>query len=132
MKIVCEVCGVEFEGRSDAVCCGAVCRVKRNRGVTDNGLSVTSVTDKSSSVTDNVTDNVTDKIEVACREMREGIWIDVEKDLGLDLKKDLGCRGWDKNGIHILPEISIEQVRDIARLVAAKHGRGVNFYEARL
>jgi len=49
-------------------------------------------------------------------------FINVTKDLKLDLKKDLGCMGWSPDGIFILPDITIDQVRNIRRLVEAKNG----------
>jgi hypothetical protein len=51
------------------------------------------------------------------------IFLDVEKDLGLSLKKDLGCYSWTKNGIMIRPDITVQQVHNIARLIHARHGR---------
>jgi hypothetical protein len=51
------------------------------------------------------------------------IFIDVEKDLGLSLKKDLGCYSWSRDGIMIRPDITIQQVQNIARLIHARHGR---------
>ena len=47
--MICSVCKVEFEGRSNAKYCSPKCRVAANRNIKD------SVTDKS--VTDTVTDN---------------------------------------------------------------------------
>jgi hypothetical protein len=51
------------------------------------------------------------------------IFIDVEKDLGLSLRKDLGCYSWSRDGIMIRPDITIQQVQNIARLIHARHGR---------
>ena len=48
--------------------------------------------------------------------------LDLEKDLGLDLRKDLGCFAVTKDGWFIRPDITIQQVRNIRRLVEAKHG----------
>jgi len=130
--MICLVCLKEFAGRVDAKYCSDRCKKRFQRSGTDwVGLSGTSGTGVPDVVPDKI-DVVPDKIEIACREMREGIWVDVEKDLGLDLRKDLGCRGWDANGIHILPDITVDQVRNIARLVAAKNGTTASFYEARL
>ena len=50
-------------------------------------------------------------------------FIDVEKDLKLNLEKDLGITGWTRDGIFIRPDITIKQVQNIARLIHAKHGR---------
>jgi hypothetical protein len=51
------------------------------------------------------------------------IFLDVEKDLGLSLKKDLGCYSWTRDGIMIRPDITVQQVHNIAKLIHAKHGR---------
>jgi hypothetical protein len=51
------------------------------------------------------------------------IFLDVEKDLGLSLKKDLGCYSWSRDGIMIRPDITVQQVQNIARLIHAKNGR---------
>jgi len=59
-------------------------------------------------------------------------YIDIVKDLKLDLVKDLGLMGWSKDGIFIQPNITAHQVQAIARLVAARHGRPEPvFYECR-
>ena len=49
-------------------------------------------------------------------------YLDLEKDLHLDLKRDLGIYSWTKDGIFIRPDITIQQVRNIRRLVEARHG----------
>jgi hypothetical protein len=51
------------------------------------------------------------------------MFLDVEKDLGLSLKKDLGCYSWSRDGIMIRPDITVQQVHNIARLIHARHGR---------
>jgi hypothetical protein len=113
----CEQCGEEFEAvRADARFCTAKCRVKSSRSVTEGeGLSVTrpdvNVTD--SPVTDK---SVTDNPDLLQK-------IDVAKDLHLSLEKDLGITGWTADGIFIRPDITVAQVRNIARLVHAKHSR---------
>jgi hypothetical protein len=49
--------------------------------------------------------------------------IDIEADLHLSLKKDLGICSWTADGIFINPDITVPQVQNIARLIHAKHGR---------
>jgi hypothetical protein len=48
--------------------------------------------------------------------------VDLVKDLHLDLQKDLGVTAWTSDGIFIRDDITIEQVRNIRRIVEAKHG----------
>lgn len=119
----CEVCGNEFEAvRSTAKFCSPVCRVKASR------LSVTDQTPgEVLSVTENL--SVTPKEELSVTSdtparlsVTPDAFINVTKDLKLDLKKDLGCMGWSPDGIFILPDITIDQVRNIRRLVEAKNG----------
>ena len=50
-------------------------------------------------------------------------YLDLAKDLKLDAGKDLGITGWTKDGIFIRPDITVEQVQNIARMIHAKHGR---------
>jgi endogenous inhibitor of DNA gyrase (YacG/DUF329 family) len=49
-------------------------------------------------------------------------YLDVVKDLGLSLEKDLGVFGMTSDGIFIRDDITVEQVRNIRRLVEAKKG----------
>lgn len=56
------------------------------------------------------------------RREKKGSYLDLTKDLSLNMS-DLGITGWNEDGIFIKPEITVEQVRNIARLVHAKHGR---------
>lgn len=49
--------------------------------------------------------------------------VDLVKDLHLNLEKDLGVYGWTADGIFIRPDIRVDQVQNIARLVHAKNGR---------
>mgnify|MGYP007070564962 CR=1 FL=1 len=117
--------------------------------VTDNGKSVTDklvfgVTDNS-----DVTDKVLKKgLEASVRKQDElrasrlpevtldtpcntGVvrgdagetFLDIEKDLHLSLRKDLGIFAWSRDGIFIRPDITIDQVQNIARLIHAKRGR---------
>lgn len=48
---------------------------------------------------------------------------DLARDLKLDMEKDLGIIGWTRDGIFIRPDITITQIRNIQKLVAAKNGR---------
>lgn len=106
----CSVCGEEFEGRSDALYCSSTCRSRRSR------LSVAGSVATDKSATDNATDN----------------FVDIVKDLKLDPEKDLGIYYWTENGVFIRPDITVDQVQNIARLIHAKHGRECVFNEARL
>ena len=113
----CIECGKDFDAvRSTAKFCSGGCRLAFHRG----GLSVTNEV----SVTD---------MDIACRVagdvFHEG-YLDVEQDLGLDMKKDLGITAWTDNGIFIRPDITVRQVQNIAKLVAAKHNRKATFNEA--
>lgn len=49
-------------------------------------------------------------------------YLDLEKDLHLDLRKDLGIYAWTADGIFIRPDITVDQVRRIRSLVEARHG----------
>ncbi len=55
--------------------------------------------------------------------------LDLVKDLHLNLQKDLGVYGWSANGIFIRPDITIQQVRNIRRVVEAKNGWHHRTYE---
>jgi hypothetical protein len=151
MERKCEVCGAVFEGRSDARCCSGKCRVKLARSVTEEmnkeEISVTgeplSVTDKLSVTGEDVTDKKRNELKESklpsvsldepCK-VPGGIkmgetYLDLEKDLKLDLKKDLGIFAWTPDGIFIRPDITIQQVRNIRRIVEAKHGWSHRTYE---
>ena len=112
----CLECGVEFEAvRASAKYCSESCRQRGHRkvSVTDESLSVTK---DGLSVTENlsVTD---DEVGVPAQV------IDLVGDLNLNLSKDLGLKGWSENGIFLKPDISIDQIHNIARLIHAKNGR---------
>jgi len=112
----CLVCGVEFVAeRKTAKYCSELCKKRFRRGVSGTEGSLAGQDDLSG------TDEVGSPAEV----------VDVVKDLKLDLHKDLGCYSWTENGIFIRSDITIDQVQNIARLVAAKHGREVDFNECR-
>jgi hypothetical protein len=106
----CIVCEVEFVAvRSTAKYCSELCRQRGHRvSVTEGGVSVTENLPGDLSVTDEVGEPA-------------GV-VDLVKDLKLDLRKDLGVDSWTENGIFIRPDITIDQVQNIAKLVAAKNG----------
>jgi predicted nucleic acid-binding Zn-ribbon protein len=55
--------------------------------------------------------------------LKEGeVYLDLVKDLGLDLKRDLGCFAVSRDGWFIRPDITIQQVRNIRRIIEARHG----------
>jgi hypothetical protein len=113
-KIICTICENEFEAeRSTAKFCSDKCRVKSNRlSVTESPeVSVTNL-----SVTDEKPLSVT-------KPQKPKIFIDIVKDLKLNPEKDLGITGWTPDGIFIRPDITIQQVQTLARLIHAKHGR---------
>jgi hypothetical protein len=113
-KLICTTCENEFEAeRSTAKFCSDKCRVKSNRlSVTENPeVSVTNL-----SVTDEKPLSVT-------KPKQDKIFIDIVKDLKLNPEKDLGITGWTPDGIFIRPDITIQQVQTLARLIHAKHGR---------
>ena len=119
MERRCEVCGVEFDaGRSTARFCSGACRLALHR--------------KEVSVTEKV--SVTEvSAEKPCNVFTgTGEYLDLEKDLRLDLKKDLGIYSWSKDGIFIRSEITIDRVQNIASLIHAKNGRSCpRFWECR-
>ena len=110
----CLVCGVEFEAvRATARFCSSLCRVRHGR---------VSVTGGVLSVTENL--SVTPEDDLSVTEVGEPAKVvDLVRDLHLDLKKDLGCDSWTENGIFIRPDITVDQVQNIARLIHAKHNR---------
>ena len=133
----CETCGNEFEAkRSDAKYCSSKCRVKSHRvSVTHDDVTANlSVTDSHPPVTDNAPVQaapVTAKTPLEeLHAMDTGVdldtigitSLDLAKDLKLDIRKDLGCIGFSPDGIFIHPDITIDQVRTIRRLVEAKRG----------
>ena len=109
---ICVLCGAEFEGYGKAKFCSGACRVRAHR----------------QSVTNDVTigEDVTIDAEKPCNVTKvaePGVTIlDVEKDLGLKMDRDLGIYAWSRDGIFIRPDITIEQVRRIRGLVGAKNG----------
>jgi len=110
----CLQCGVDFEAvRASAKYCSSLCRVRYGRvSVTDGPLSVT----ENLSVTSEDDLSVTE-VGVPARV------VELERDLYLDLKKDLGITSWTADGIFLCNDITIDQVQNIARLVHAKRGR---------
>jgi hypothetical protein len=119
--VKCENCGVEFESeRRTARFCSMRCKSSHHRlSVSEvGGISVSEVSVSPLSVSGV-------SIDVPCEVLRKGVGIrlDLEKDLKLNLRKDLGVSSWTENGIMVLPEITVEQVRNIARLVHARNGR---------
>jgi hypothetical protein len=123
-KLICTICENEFEAeRSTAKFCSNKCRVKSNRlSVTENLSSPLSVTENPEVSVTNL--SVTDEKPLSVTDpQKPKIFIDIVKDLKLNLEKDLGITGWTPDGIFIRPEITIQQVQNIARLIHAKHGR---------
>ena len=103
--MICIQCGKEFEGQGRAKYCSGACKIRHHRG-----KDVT------------IGEDVTIDSNTPCRVVTIGTYVDVEKDLGLSLSKDLGVSAWNENGVFICPDITIEHVRNIRRLVEAKRG----------
>ena len=90
----------------------AAAKKYRLRGMTERGMTEQGMTEV-------VLDSA-----IPCRVVKtdDRPKLDLEKDLNLDLAKDLGVSSWSEQGIVILPEITITQVRRIRDLVGAKNG----------
>jgi hypothetical protein len=152
MERKCELCGEVFEGeRESAKYCTPSCRklaFQKNRisvpkvsvpevSVPENDVSVLSVPERLEGEAGDIREEKlrelrnTNLPEVSIEEpckvpsgLKMGqIYLDLEKDLKLDLKKDLGIFAWTPDGIFIRPDITVKQVQNIARLIHAKNGR---------
>lgn len=122
----CEVCGNDYESkRASSRFCSSTCRSKANR--------VSVATEVSVAASDPVSVATPASVRTPIEElhaMEPGIdldligirTLDLVKDLNLDIRKDLGCMGFSPDGIFILPDITIDQVRTIRRLIEAKRG----------
>lgn len=127
----CLVCEAEFEGRVDAKTCSDKCRqVFRRISVTEvadrivtDGEKVSQIKARELSVTNLPSVSLDEPCKVFPETKQGEVYLDLEKDLGLDLRKDLGIYSWTADGIFIRPDITIDQVQNIARLVHAKNGR---------
>ncbi len=106
----CLVCGVEFEGRGRAKFCSIRCKSSYHRIVSSDGSIVSPIVSGGVIVSD-------DDIGVPA-----GV-VDLEKDLNLDMEKDLGIMSWTADGIFLRPDITVSQVQNIAKLIHAKHNR---------
>ena len=117
--MICIQCGKEFDGQGRAKYCSGACKVKHHRVTIDSDVTI-------------ATSDVTIDSNTPCKvvTIRKGC-LDVEKDLKLSMDKDLGITGWTEDGIFIKPEITVDQVRNISRMIHAKNGWGVPvFYVA--
>jgi hypothetical protein len=107
----CIVCGNIFEAaRATAKYCSIKCKHAFHRDELSVPENILSVPERNLSVPEN--DDVAPPVP----------YLSIEKDLKLNLEKDLGCIAWTQDGIFIRPEITIQQVRNIRRVVEAKHG----------
>lgn len=138
MEKICLICEGKFDGRADAKTCSDKCKkaLQRIKGTDLMELSGTIVKGDSPELAERG-----QKISEAKRDELKGtnlpavspddpcntgtdntVILDLVKDLKLDLHKDLGVTAWTKNGIFIRDDITIDQVRNIRRIVEAKHG----------
>jgi hypothetical protein len=148
MEKKCLVCDMVFEGRSDARTCSDKCkksfqRIKGTEGGQDgsvkDGIRGTFVkgdnpelVERGQKVSEKKLTELKGTIlssispDEPCNVFAGGkegeVYLDLEKDLYLDLKRDLGIYSWTKDGIFVSPDITIQQVRNIRRLVEAKKG----------
>jgi hypothetical protein len=123
----CLECGNEFEAlRATAKYCSEICKKRYQREHSGTGdslagqesvLSGTKVLSGTDVVVPVKVPEVSDDVGTPAKVL------DLVKDLRLDLGRDLGCTAWTQDGIFIKPDITYTQIQNIARLVAAKHGR---------
>ena len=134
MEKKCEECGDKFEAESvRAKFCSIACKSSFHRKVTvsdtvsESGIVSPSIVSESSFTVSEV-DRIVSRERIVSEEVDDDVGtpakvVDLVKDLHLDLEKDLGVTSWTADGIFIRPDIRVGQVQNIARLVAAKHGR---------
>lgn len=121
----CEVCGNEFEAlRSTAKYCSDKCRKlaflsvpAKDKVSVPNSLSVPDQTPVEVLSVPEVTPDTPARLSV-----KPETCINVQTDLKINLSKDLGVMGWTEDGIFIQPSITIDQARNIRRLIEAKNG----------
>ncbi len=127
MEKKCEECGDKFEAESvRAKFCSIACKSSFHRKVTVSGI--VSESGIVSPVTVSEVDRIVSQERIVSEESDDDVGtpakvLDLVKDLHLDLEKDLGVTSWTADGIFIRPDIRVGQVQNIARMVAAKHGR---------
>jgi len=121
----CLRCGGEFESlRSTAKFCSTKCKLAYHRKDSPTVFSVSRTDDEVLSVSkEPPREPLSVSMDTPCDTVRmDRPHLDLEKDLGLNLKKDLGITSWTENGIMLRNDITVPQVRNIANLVRAKHG----------
>jgi len=142
MEKKCLVCEVVLEGRMDARTCSEKCRKALQRISGTDGVKLSGTFIKGDNLElvemgQKVSEKKREELSVTnlpsvspdepCKVFSGGkegeVCLDLEKDLKLDLKKDLGIYSWTADGIFIRPDITVDQVQNIARLVHAKRGR---------
>jgi len=122
----CLECGNEFEaasvrGKFCSIPCKSSFHRKRTVSDTVSGISIVSP------ITVSETPRTVSSERIVSEESDDDVGVpakvvDLVKDLHLDLQKDLGVTAWTSDGIFIRDDITIEQVRNIRRIVEAKHG----------
>ncbi len=105
----CIVCGTEFEEkRVTAKYCSETCKKLAFQKRGDSVLSVPK--------------SVVSVPKILSVPVSVPRVIDIEDDMGLSLEKDFGSTGMTADGIFIRDDITIQQVRNIRRLVEYRHG----------
>ncbi len=131
MEKKCEECGDKFEAESvRAKFCSIACKSSFHRKVTVSGIVSRTVSESGivSPITVSEFPRIVSQERIVSEESDDDVGtpakvLDLVKDLHLDLEKDLGVTSWTADGIFIRPDIRVGQVQNIARMVAAKHGR---------
>ena len=156
MERFCLICETKLDGRADAKTCSDKCkkalqRIKGTEGgqevVLESSLKGTFVKGDSPELIERGQKVAEKKMEelkgtslpevslddpcnTGIEKGKDGeVYLDLEKDLHLDLKKDFGCFAVSRNGWCIRPDITIQQVRNIRRVVEAKNGWPHRTYE---
>lgn len=112
MEKTCVVCGETFWAeRVTAVFCSDTCKKKHQRKLAGHGASLAGQTEV-----------VSGTKTLAGQVSGTTSYLDVVKDLGMSLEKDLGIFGMTPDGIFIRDDITESQVRNIRRVVEAKRG----------
>ena len=120
----CLACGKEFEVvRATAKFCSVSCKHAYHRGLSVPPVSVPKILSVPDEGIFSVPEGVSVPVESDDDVGTPAKVIDLVKNLHLNMARDLGVRAWTADGIFILPEITVSQVQNIARLIHAKHGR---------
>lgn len=124
--MICENCGMEFEGRSDKLFCSKKCGLENFRKVETNRTETVLTVSKNTEVGLSPLGEVDLKLKPI---VPNPSYMNIEKDLKLSPEKDLGILGWTPDGIFVRDDITITQARRIRSLVEAKHNWPHRTYE---